>query len=54
MRTITLHTIHAGGRENYTKSNKKNVNRTLTGNRGHQSQHATCFTINYTQKHIQL
>ena len=35
MRTITLHKIHAGARENYTKSNKKNVHRTLTGNRGH-------------------
>ena len=37
MRTITLHTIHAGALENYTKSNniKKNVNRTLIGNRGH-------------------
>ena len=36
-RTITLHTIHAGALENYTKSNhiKKNVNRTLIGNRGH-------------------
>ena len=36
-RTITLHAIHAGALENYTKSNhiKKNVNRTLIGNRGH-------------------
>ena len=37
MRTITLHTIHAGALENYTKSNniKTNVNRNLIGNRGH-------------------
>ena len=37
MRTITLHTIHVGALENYTESNniKKNVNRTLIGNRGH-------------------
>ena len=35
MRTITLHTIHAGARENYTKSNKTKVTRTLIGNRGH-------------------
>ena len=36
-RTITLHTIHAGALQNYTKSKniKKNVNRTLIGNRGH-------------------
>ena len=25
MMTITLHTIHAGARENYTKSNKKKM-----------------------------
>ena len=37
MRTITLHTIHVGALENYTKSNNLNkvVNRTLIGNRGH-------------------
>ena len=25
MRTITLHTIHAGAQENYAKSNKKKM-----------------------------
>ena len=68
MKTITLHTIHTGARENDTKSNKQNVNRTLMAiARGHgknklsfllilehQRQHATCFMIIFTQKHIQL
>ena len=37
MRAITLHTIHVGALENYTKSKNitKVVNRTLIGNRGH-------------------
>ena len=43
MMTITLHTIHAGARENYTKSNKKkNVSRTLIGNRGHGKNKRNC------------
>ena len=68
MRTITLHTIHAGAPETYSKSNniKKNVNRNLIDNRGLERSNATViFTItnkstyylfydNFTQKHIQL
>ena len=42
MRTITLHTIQAGAQENYTKSNKKNVSRTLIGNRGHGKNERNC------------
>ena len=48
MRTITLHTIHAGARENYTKSNKKNVNRTLIGNRGHGKNKIINVTVIFT------
>ena len=44
MRTITLHTIHVGALENYTKSNNmKVVNRTLMGNRGHGKKKCTCY-----------
>ena len=48
MRTITLHTIHAGARENYTKSNKKNVNKTLIGNRGHGKNKLIDVTVSFT------
>ena len=44
MRTITLHTIHVGALENYTKSNNmKVVNRTLMGNRGHGKKKCNCY-----------
>ena len=44
MRTITLHTIHVGALENYTKSNNmKVVNRTLMGNRGHGKKKCNSF-----------
>ena len=46
MRTITLHTIHGGARENYTKSNKKDINRTLKGNRGHGKNKRTVIFTN--------
>ena len=42
MRTITLHTIHVVALENYTKINKKNVNRTLIGNRRHEKNKFNC------------
>ena len=44
MRTITLHTIHVGALENYTKSNNmKVVNRILMGNRGHGKKKCNCY-----------
>ena len=44
MRTITLHTIHVGALENYTKSNNmKVVKRTLMCNRGHGKKKCNCY-----------
>ena len=48
MRTTTLHTIHVGALENYSRlSNKYDevVNRTLMGYRGHGENHANVTII---------
>ena len=48
MRTITLHTIHVVALENCTKINniKKNVIRTLIGNRRHEKTNLTVIFTN--------
>ena len=48
MRTMTLHTIHVGALENYTKSKNitQVVNRTLIGNRGMEKTNVTIIFAN--------